>query len=131
MERWKKTAAGAGIALAVYLVLLAALAALIVRGTAGEASMEPCIWGAACLAAFAGAKFASGRDGEPLGQIALSAAVFWLLVLLCGLLVNDAVEPARAASLLLPVLTGGALAYLLRPAKGKRKTGKGRRHFHK
>ncbi len=129
--RVKKTAMGAAIALAIYLALLAAVSELIVRGTVGESVVSPCVWGFACLASFTGAKLSSRKDSEPAGQIALNVAVFWALILLCGLFVNDTVEPSHAAALLLPVLTGGALAYLLRAGKGKQKKGKGRRRFRK
>lgn len=131
MKEAKKIAFGALVALAVYVALLAALAALIVRGTVGEESVPLCVWVFACAAAFAGAKVSAGHEGEPVIRIAASAAAFWALIQLLGFLVNDTIEPARSVALALPILVGGVAAYLVRPAREKRKRGRGKRRSRK
>ena len=124
----KKTALGAGIALLVYLALLALLSLLVVRGTVGEGGVGACVWVFAAFAAFAGAKAAAWRAPKSLSLIAGCAAVFWLLILLLGFLVNDGIDATRSATLALPILAGGAAAYLLR---GGKKRGKRKRRSHK
>ena len=119
------------IALGVYVALLALLSALIVRGTVNEEHMAQCVWVFACVASFAGAKVSTGRGGEAAIRIAASAAAFWALIQLLGFLVNDTIEPARSAALALPILVGGAAAYLVRPAREKRKRGRGKRRSRK
>ena len=131
MKEAKKIAFGALVALVVYVALLAALSALIVRGTVKEESMALCVWVFACAAAFVGARVSAGREGEPAVRIAASAAAFWALIQLLGFLVNDTLEPARSAALALPILVGGAAAYLVRPAREKRKRGRGKRRSRK
>ncbi len=131
MKRAKRIALGACTALGVYTALLAALSALIVRGNVDEGHMTPIIWAFACLASLIGAKTASAREADPAAAIALCAAAFWAAVQLTGFLVCNGIEPTRAVSLVLPVLTGGALAYLLRSGKEKKRTGRGKRRFHK
>ena len=131
MKEAKKIALGALAALAVYVLLLAALSALIVRGTVQEEGVALCVWVFACVAAFAGARVSAGHEGEPALRIAASAAAFWALIQLLGFLVNDTIEPVRSATLALPILVGAAAAYLIRPARGKRKRGKGKRRSHK
>lgn len=131
MKEVKKIALGVLVAFAVYVLLLAALSALIVRGTVQEGSVALCVWVFACAAAFAGARVSAGREGEPAFRIAAGTAAFWALIQLLGFLVNDTIEPARSAALALPILVGGAAAYLVRPARGKRKRGKGKRRSHK
>ena len=131
MKEAKKIALGALVALGVYVALLAVLSALIVRGTVKEENMALCVWAFACAAAFAGAKVSAGREGEPAVRIAACAAAFWALIQLLGFLVNDTIEPARSAALALPILVGGAAAYLVRPAREKRKRGRGKRRSRK
>lgn len=131
MKKVKKTALGAGTALAVYLVLLAVVSALMARGTVEEARLRLCVWIFACAASFAGAKLGSAGESDPLAAIALCAAMFWALALLAGFLACDALEPSRSVTLALPILTGAALAYLAKPAKKKRHAEKGRRRGHK
>ncbi len=125
MKRAKKIVLGAVIALAAYLALLALLSLLMVRGAVAEERMNVCVWAFACLAAFLGAKAASRGEGAPLAGAAGCAAAFLGTILLTGFLVNDTLDPARAAALAPPILLGGALACLPR---GRGKThGKGRR----
>lgn len=131
MKEAKKIAFGVFAALAVYAALLAALSALIVRGTVGEENMALCVWVCACAASFAGARVSAGREGEPAIRIAASAAGFWALIQLLGFLINDTIDPARSAALALPVLVGAAAAYLVRPAREKRKKGRGKRRSRK
>ena len=131
MKEAKKIAFGALAALAVYVALLAALSALIVRGPVKEENIPLCVCVFACAAAFIGARVSAGRAGEPAMRIAAGAAAFWALIQLLGFLVNDTIEPARSAALALPILVGGAAAYLIRPAREKRKRGRGKRRSHK
>lgn len=131
MKEAKKIAFGVFVALAVYVALLAMLSALIVRGTVEEESLALCVWVFACVASFVGTKASAGRESDPAIRIALSAVIFWALIQLLGFLVNDTIEPARAAALALPIVVGGAAAYLVRPAREKRKRGRGKRHSHK
>ena len=131
MKEAKKIAFGTLAALAVYMLLLAALAALIVRGTVKEESMALYVWVFACAAAFVGARVSAGRESEPVVRIAAVAAAFWALIQLLGFLVSDALEPARSAALALPILVGGTAAYLVRPAREKRKRGRGKRRSRK
>ena len=131
MKEAKKIAFGALAALAVYVALLAALSALIVRGTVKEENIPLCVWVFACAAAFIGARVSAGRAGEPAIRIAAGAAAFWALILLLGFLVNDTIDPARSAALALPILVGGAAAYLIRPTREKRRRGRGKRRSHK
>ena len=131
MKEAKKITFGVLAAFAVYVALLAALAALIVRGTVKEESIPLCVWVFACAAAFVGARVSAGRMGEPAVRIAASTAAFWALIQLFGFLVNDTIEPARSAALALPVLVGGAAAYLIRPTREKRKRARGKRRSRK
>ena len=131
MKEAKKIAFGTLAALAVYVALLAALSALIVRGTIKEENISLCVWVFACAASFAGARVSAGREGEPAVRIAASAAGFWALVQLLGFLVNDTIEPARSAALALPILVGGTAAYLIRPSREKRKRGRGKKRSRK
>ena len=131
LKEAKKIGLGALAALAVYVVLLAVLSALIVRGTVEEKSIPLCVWLFVCAAAFAGARASAGREGEPAIRIAASTAAFWALIQLLGFLVNDTIEPARSVALVLPILVGGAAAYLVRPAREKRKRGRGKRRSRK
>ena len=131
MKEAKKIALGALAALAVYMALLAALSALIVRGTVGEAHTALCVWVFACAASFVGARVSVGRGGEPAVRIAACAAAFWALIQLLGFLVNDTIEPTRSAALALPVLVGAAAAYLVRPSREKRKKGRRKRRSRK
>ncbi len=133
MKGAKRIAAGTGLALAAYLALLALLSLLTVRGVVAEERTEACVWAFACLAAFLGAKVSAHGAAEPLAGIAGCAAAFWGAILLAGFLVNDALNPTRAAALAPPVLVGGALAYLLRAnrkARGKGKRGRTRRQVN-
>ena len=116
----KRIALGTSVSLLAYLALSALLALLVVRGTVGEGVIGACVWAFAALAAFAGAKAASWGAAEPLPRIAITAAAFWALILLLGFLANDTLDPSRAALLALPILLGGALAYLLRGGGKKR-----------
>lgn len=131
MKEAKKIALGAFAALVVYVMLLAALSALIVRGTVREETVPLCVWVFACAASFIGARISAGREGKPAIRIAAGAAAFWALIQLLGFLVNDTIEPARSAALALPILVGGAAAYLVRPAREKRKRGRGKRRSRK
>lgn len=131
MKEAKKITFGALAALGVYVVLLAALSALIVRGTVAEKNLKLCVWVFACVAAFVGARVSTGRGGEQVVRIAASTAAFWALVQLLGFLVNDTIEPVRSVALALPILVGGTAAYLVRPAREKRKRGKGKRRSRK
>lgn len=131
MKEAKKIAFGAFTALAVYVLLLAALSALIVRGTVAEKNLALCVWVFACAASFVGARLSAGRGGEAAIRIAAGAAAFWALVQLLGFLINDTIEPARSAALALPVLVGGVLVYLVRPAREKRKRGRGKHRSRK
>ena len=131
MKEAKKIAFGVLAALVVYVALLAAFSALVVRGTVKEENIAPYVWVFACAASFAGARISAGRESEPALRIAASAAGFWALIQLLGFLVNDTIDPARCVSLALPILVGGAAAYLIRPAREKRKRGKGKRRSRK
>ena len=131
MKEAKKIAVGAFAALAVYVALLAALSALIVRGTVKEESVALCVWVFACAASFVGARASAGRGSDQAVWIAAGAAAFWALIQLLGFLANDTIEPARSAALALPILVGGAAAYLVRPAREKRKRGRGKRRSRK
>ena len=131
MKEAKRIALGAAASLAVYVALLAALAALIVRGTVNEENMTLWVWASACAASFAGARVSAGREGKQAVRIAASTAAFWALIQLLGFLVNDTIEPARSAALALPILVGGAAAYLGRPTREKRKRGRGKRRSRK
>lgn len=119
----KRCALGAGTALAVYLALLALLAALLAHGTVGEGMMRGCVTVLAGLSAFVGVTVASRASARSAAATAACAAAFWAAVLLLGFLTNDSLDPARAGVLALAVFAGGAAAYFLRGGKGK----KGRR----
>ena len=125
MKLVKKIALGVGAALFVYLVLSALAALLIERGTVSETRIGTLVWIFACLAAFTGARIAAYRTQEPFMPIAVTAAVFWVMIQLLGFLVNDTLDSARSAALALPVLLGGALSWLLKPRGGKGKKGRG------
>lgn len=131
MKEAKKIAFGAFAAIAVYVAFLAALSALIVRGTVKEENIALWVWVFACVASFVGARVSAGRKGESAARLAAGTAAFWALVQLLGFLVNDTIEPARSAALALPILVGGAAAYLVRPAREKRKRGRGKRRSRK
>lgn len=131
MKEAKKIAFGAFVALAVYVVLLALLSVLLVRGTVAEKSLPLCVWVFACIAAFVGARISTGRGDDPALRIAASTAAFWALVQLLGFLINNTIEPARSAALALPILVGGVVAYLVRPTREKRKRGRGKRRSRK
>lgn len=131
MKEAKKIAFGAFTALAVYVVLLAVLSVLIVRGTVAEKNLTLCVWVFACVAAFVGARVSTGRGGAPALWIAASAAAFWALIQLLGFLVNDTIDPVRSAAVALPILAGGVAAYLVRPTREKRKRGRGKHRSRK
>ncbi len=130
MKTVKRAALGAAVSLAAYLALSALWALLIVRGTAEERIGGAIVWALACIAAFLGAKAASAGEGDVSAPYAASATAFWCVVLLLGFLANGTLEPGRGASLALAVMTGGALAYLTRGSKTKRKAGRRVRRPH-
>lgn len=131
MKRAKRTMIGVGAALVLYIALLAALSALLVRGTVREESIPLCVWLFACAAVFVGAKIAGHGESESAASIAICAAGFWALVQLLGFLACDSLEPSHSAALALPAIVGGVLAYLLRAGKAKRGGARGKHRFRK
>lgn len=124
----RKAAVGAGIALAVYMLLLALSSLLIVKGLVGESKAGVCVWIAACLAAFAGAKAVRGA-GNPAVASAAGMAILWIAIQLIGLVTSDALDATRSLALVLPLLTGWALALI--PGRGKKKGERRRRRSGK
>lgn len=118
MKLVKKTALGVGAALLVYLALSALAALLVVRGAVGEAHIGTLVWLFACLAAFTGARLAAHQAQGPAVPCAIATAAFWAVIQLLGFLTNDTLASARSAALALPILLGGALAYLI-PVRGR------------
>lgn len=110
MKNAKSAAAGALTAIAVYLVLLAVVSALTVKGVIPERALELSIRAAAFASAFAGTAAAlKGREGF---AAAVCPTVFYLTVLLLGFLAGDGLNGELAAKLALPVALGAATAYM-------------------
>jgi len=119
----RKTALGALLALALYLMVLAVMSLLLVRGAVREDKIGVLTAIATFLSALAGAKAASWREGERLTPILCCSLLLLGAILLCGFWTNDAVDPTRAAKTAAVILLGGVCAYALH---GKERT-KGRR----
>lgn len=118
MDRTKRIALGVGIALVVYLALLAIVSALIVKGSIGESAKQTCVWVCACIASFVGTKTASPRAET--GSVAICAAALLCTIVLVGFLVNDSLDFLRALELAIPIMIGAGLTCLTRAGKGKR-----------
>lgn len=131
MKKNRRILPGVGVALAVYLGLLALLAFLTVRGTVPEQAAWPLACAAACLASFAGASAAARGEAAPLGAITICAAAFWGVVQLLGFGTNDALDPARSAVLALSVGVGAGLACLTAGKRKKHTGGRRRRQTHR
>lgn len=113
---WSRIALGALAAIAVYAALAGLLALLIVRGTAEEGWILPCLYASACAAAFAGACLSAGGQN---GAEGICAAILWAAIVCMGLLAGAPVDGKRAVLLALPILLGAACAARLRRGKGK------------
>ena len=114
---WAKIALGALAAIAVYAALAGLLALLIVRGTAEEGLVLPCLYVSACAAAFAGVCVAdaSGQSGAE----GVCAAILWAAVVCIGRLAGAPVDGKKALLLALPILFGAVCAARLRRGKGR------------
>ena len=114
---WVRVALGALAAIAVYAALAGLLALLIVRGTAEEGMVLPCLYASGCAAAFAGVcvAAASGQSG---GE-GVCAAILWAAVVCIGRLAGAPVDGKKALLLALPILLGAVCAARLRSGKGK------------
>lgn len=128
MKKAKRIMLGAAVSLALYMLLLALVSALAVRGSIGEQSFVACVWVSAFLSALLGIKVSvpTGKERAAIG--AGCAFAFWGSVLLLGFMTNDTLSPARAGELLLPIGLGFALSELLR---GKGERTKRRRRYKK
>lgn len=119
-------ALGTGAALAGYVVLLAGVTALLVRGVMPEGSLAV-VTGVCCLAAvLMGGTVSAGRSTwRPMSAALSVGAVMAAILVVAGL---SAPEPpnwaGQGGSLVLCALGGGALAGLL----ASRRAGKKRRH---
>ena len=122
----RQCAAGTGICLCVYVLLMALFSLLTVRGVIGEEQLERCVWVSAAAASLIGKKTVK-RGAMTLG----CAGSFYLVTVLLGFLIGDTLTPARVLWLILPILGGAALSYLLsgkKSAKKKRAKRKSRVH---
>ena len=121
----KRIAVGSCASLLAYLLLLALVALLVVRGVVGEDRVGAIVWLLTFAASFAGAKAAAWRAGEQLLGAVGSAVLFWAMVQVLGVAMGETLEPAHSAALALLVMAGAALAYWTRG--GGRKARKGKR----
>ena len=117
----KRLALGVLAAMAVYLALLALASLLITRGAVGENAAHVCVWVAALVAAFVGAKAAAWGSAEQFAPSALGAAAFCALVLLAGFFVNDALAPERVAAFAAATFAGWLLAILTHGGKRRKR----------
>lgn len=115
----KRVALGAAASMALYLVLLALISLLIVRGTVGEGRGPLCTLLAAGVAAFAGARLAAHGGNGWLLPVAACAA-FGVLAVMAGFLMFDAFAPERLPGFAAAVCAGGAPSLLPRAKRKKR-----------
>ncbi len=119
----KRCAAGALVALASELVLLAIAALLISAGALAEQRMNAAVLTATALSAMLCCVSVGKKTGRRSVDACCCAGCFWLLLQLIGLLLCGALEPSRSAGSAAAVCVGAAVSLLLRGGKGRRKNG--------
>ncbi len=111
----------------IYAALSGLMSLLIVQGKMDETWVLPCIYAAACAAAWIGGS-AALRFGQN-GSESICAAALWAVAMAMGLISGGSIDVKKAVLLALPILIGCMVAVWMQ--KGKVRPIKKRRRSRK